>query len=75
MKFIELTGKALAEILSDNEISASDLKAAGVRDDTVVRINQQGDIEVRRRTCWDVVGGLLGEFEERIRKKTGMEWV
>jgi hypothetical protein len=74
MKFIELSGKQLQEIISDDELSAADLKAAGIRDDTVVRINQQGDIEVRRPRGWDVIGGLLGNFEERVRGQSGLDW-
>jgi hypothetical protein len=45
-----------------------------VKGGTIVRINQQGDIEVRKVMKWDVVGGLLGNFEERIRKATGLDW-
>ena len=41
---------------------------------TIVRVNRQGDIEVRRPTGWDVIGGLLGEFDERIRRETGLDW-
>lgn len=74
MRFIEMTGKTLAGILADGEVSQEELKAAGVRDDTVVRINEQGDVEVRRQDRWDVVGGLLGDYGERIKRKTGMDW-
>ena len=74
MRFIEFTGKKLTQIVSDDEISVQDLRRAGVEDDTIIRINMQGDIEVRRPDRWDVIGGLLGNFEERIRKGTGMSW-
>jgi hypothetical protein len=74
MHFIEITGKQLAKIVSDDEISVSDLQRAGVNEDTVVRINMQGDIEIRRPDRWDVIGGLLGNFEERIKKATGVTW-
>ena len=74
MKFIEMTGKILADIVSDNELQVSDLHSAGVFDETIVRVNQQGDIEVRRPERWDVIGGLLGDFEHRIKKRTGMKW-
>lgn len=74
MRFIELTGKSLAAIVGQGELSVDDLEAAGVLADTIVRINEQGDIEVRRPTRWDVVGGLLGDFEERLKDKTGMDW-
>ena len=75
MKFIEMTGKRLADVVSDDEINAPDLPATGVKEDTIIRINQQGDIEVRRPHGWDVIGGLIGEYESRIRKATGLDWV
>ncbi len=74
MKFIEMTGATLDKIISDGELHSQDLNGAGVADDSIVRINQQGDIEVRRAHKWDVIGGLLGNFEERIRKTTGCDW-
>lgn len=74
MKFIEMTGKSLATIVKDDELHVNDLAGAGVLGDTVVRVNQQGDIEVRLRGGWDVIGGLLGNFEERVRKETGLDW-
>ena len=74
MKFIELTGQALAEIVDDGELNSDDLKGAGVIDASIVRVNQQGDIEIRRPLKWDVIGGLLGNFEERVKQKTGLEW-
>jgi len=74
MKFIELTGQQLKAIISDDELSAADLKAAGIGDQTVVRINQQGDIEVRRTRGWDVIGGLIGNFEDRVRGQSGLDW-
>ena len=74
MRFIEMTGKVLAAILSDDEIQASDLKTAGVNDETIVRVNEHGDIEVRRDSEWDVVGGLLGNYEDRVRQATGRDW-
>ena len=74
MKFIEMTGATLDKIISDGELHSKDLDAAGVSNDSIVRINQQGDIEVRRALKWDVIGGLLGNFEDRIKKKTGYDW-
>jgi len=74
MKFVELSGKTLGKILSDDELSADDLVSAGVRDHTICRINQQGDIEVRRQGGWDVIGGLLGDFSERLKHETGLDW-
>lgn len=74
MKFIEMTGRSLAAIVKDDELHTGDLAAAGVVDTTVVRINQHGDIEVRLEKGWDVIGGLLGNFEERVRHQTGLDW-
>lgn len=74
MAFIEMTGKSLARIVNDHELSTDDLASAGVSETTIVRVNQQGDIEVRRRGGWDVVGGLLGEFDKRVKQETGLEW-
>ena len=74
MKFIEMSGRTLAKVIQDDELANGDLSAAEVSDDTVVRINQQGDIEVRRPNEWDVIGGLLGDFEDRIRAATGLDW-
>ena len=74
LKFIEMTGATLESIINDGEYHGSDLAAAGVQQDSIVRVNQQGDIEVRRANKWDVIGGLLGNFDERIRKTTGFDW-
>jgi hypothetical protein len=75
MQFIELTGKALQRIVSDDELHPDELASLGVTDESIVRINRQGDIELRRADRWDIIGGLLGEFEERIGRETGMQWV
>ena len=69
-----MTGKMLLEIVQDDELHVDDLASAGVRDDTFVRINEQGDIEVRRTDRWDVVGGLLGNYVPRLKKKTGLDY-
>jgi hypothetical protein len=74
MKFIEMTGKTLATILSDEELRPHDLATVGVHDETIVRVNEHGDIEVRRPDRWDVIGGLLGNYETRIKERTGMDW-
>ena len=42
MRFIELTGKMLASIIDDKELTAEDLRTADVTDETIVRINEQG---------------------------------
>jgi hypothetical protein len=75
MRFIEMTGRQLAEVINEGEMTASDLNAAGVSDQTVVRVNEHGDIEVRRADGWDAIGGLLGEYSERVRSITGLDWV
>lgn len=74
MKFIEMTGRMLKDIVSDDELHIDDLSSAGIYDDTIIRVNQQGDIEVRRSDRWDVIGGLLGNYEERMKKRTGIDW-
>ncbi len=74
MQFIEMSGKTLTRVVSDNEFSPEDLAKVGVSDESVVRINRQGDIEIRRAGSWDVIGGLLGNFDERIKKETGLDW-
>ncbi len=75
MEFIELSGKTLQRIISDDELHPDELAELGVTDESVVRINRQGDIELRRADRWDLIGGLLGEFEHRIQSETGLTWV
>ena len=74
MSFIEMTGATLERIVADDELHHGDLAEAGVNGSTIVRVNRQGDIEVRRPAGWDVIGGLLGEFDERVRRETGLDW-
>jgi hypothetical protein len=74
MPFIEMTGATLERIVADDELHQGDLTEAGVKENTIVRVNRQGDIEVRRRGGWDVIGGLLGDFDERVRRETGLDW-
>ena len=74
MTFIEMTGKTLTRIASADELHVDDLQAAGITDETIVRVNKQGDIEVRRPGGWDIIGGLLGEYERRVKKETGLDW-
>lgn len=74
MRFVELTGKKLVDLVHEDEMDPDDLRSTGVTDDSVVRINEQGDIELRRPDGWDVIGGLIGDFRTRIHKNTGMEW-
>ena len=75
MKFIEMTGQTLAAIVSDRELPSDGLGDAGVGDNSIVRINQHGDIEVRKANKWSIIGGLLGQFEVRVKEKTGFDWV
>lgn len=74
MQFIEMTGKTLRVVLNEDELSPAELDESNVQDDTIVRINRQGDIEVRRRDRWDVIGGLLGDFDHRLLEVTGLTW-
>ncbi len=74
MKFISITGRQLMKIVSSDEIAPADLQAAGVTDDSIIRINQQGDIEIRRSDNWDILGGLIGDFEVRLKEVCGLDW-
>ena len=74
MKFIQLTGATLREFVHPDEMQAHELDAAGVTDASLIRVNEQGDIEIRRREGWDVIGGLLGDYQERLKKATGLDW-
>ncbi len=75
MKFIEMTGAVLRKIVNEDEFPDGAFEAAGIGDHTVVRINEQGDIEVRRPDSWDLIGGLLGDYEKRVKTTTDLEWV
>lgn len=74
MQFIEMTGRQLLEVVHDHEIQPADLRRIGVQEDSIVRVNLQGDVELRRPTGWEIIGGLLGDFEHRIRHQTGLDW-
>jgi hypothetical protein len=74
MKFIEMNGRVLAEVIDSRGGDVVDLHEAGIDGETIVRVNQQGDVEVRRPDRWDVVGGLIGNYEERVKRKTGLDW-
>lgn len=75
MQFIEMSGKTLQRVLREDELPSTSLAEIGVTEESVIRVNRQGDIELRRQQAWDVIGGLLGNYEERIKKQTGLEWV
>jgi hypothetical protein len=74
MRFIEMSGRALMSMLEPDEVSPDELQRAGLTDTCLVRVNEQGDIEVRRHDRWDVIGGLLGNFEPRARHASGRSW-
>jgi hypothetical protein len=74
MKFVEMSGAMLMRILGPHEVKPEELRAAGLTDKCLVRVNLQGDIEVRRRDRWEVIGGLLGDYEHRIKEVTGWDW-
>ena len=75
MNFIEMSGKTLRQVVNEGELPEGAFEAAGIEEHTVVRINKQGDIEVRRPDSWDLVGGLIGDFETRVKSSTGLDWV
>ena len=74
MQFIEMSGKRLLHMSKDTGPSPEELAEIGVKDDSIVRVNPQGDIELRRANRWDVIGGLLGDFEARVKRETGLDW-
>ncbi|GAB6165325.1 hypothetical protein JCM19992_13250 [Thermostilla marina] len=74
MEFIEMSGKQLLRVVNEGGPSPEQLKAVGLTDESVVRVNKQGDIEIRRADRWDLIGGLLGDYEARIRRETGLDW-
>jgi hypothetical protein len=71
MKFIKVSGAVLQQLVSAEEIR--ELRGAGVRDDSEIRINPQGDIELLQNGSWGVIGGLLGDYQGRIKRLTGLE--
>ncbi|MCM2371496.1 hypothetical protein [Aporhodopirellula aestuarii] len=75
MQFIELTGKTLLDVINEGEIDMRSLREAGVNGDSILRINRFGEIELRDRNEWVMVGGLIGNFEERLRKLTKLDWL
>ncbi len=77
MPFIEMSGQMLLDLVKEGGPGSpdpEDLAKVGVTPKSIVRVNKQGDIELRRRDRWDVIGGFLGEFEERIKRETGLDW-
>lgn len=74
MKFISMSGAKLLELLHPDEYPHDELRREGVSETSQVRINRLGDIEVLRDGEWEVIGGLLGDFVQRIEAKTGLRW-
>jgi len=74
MQFIELTGRTLTHVATEGEFTPERLAEMGITDDSILRINRQGDLELRRKEGWDLVGGLLGNFEQRAKHETGLDW-
>lgn len=72
--FIELTGKTLLDLINDGEIDVGELHRAGVQGDSILRVNCHGEIELRRAKGWDLVGGLIGNYEKRLHTVTGLDW-
>ncbi len=72
MQFVKISGATLFELADADEVPQ--LRAAGVADDTKIRINRQGDIEMLQKGAWGVIGGLLGDYQKRIKKLTGHDW-
>ena len=78
MQFIEMPGSVLFRLLEEGKHggpSQAELEEIGVREESIVRINRQGDIELRQPKGWDLIGGLLGDFEARVREATGLDWL
>ena len=74
MRFIEMPGSVLLRLLHPDEMDGDELRGAGVTDECVVRVNLQGDIELRKPEGWEVIGGLLGDFATRVKRETGLDW-
>jgi hypothetical protein len=74
MQFIEMTGEQLFSIMTSDELDRDELESAGVHAHSIVRVNRQGDLELRRPDGWQILGGLLGDFEHRVVLHTGLGW-
>lgn len=74
MKFIEMRGKSLLHVIDPDLIDPAELRAAGLTDDSLVRINLQGDIELRKQDRWEIIGGLIGEWTDRVRIESGFDF-
>lgn len=74
MQYIEMTGKTLLKLIDLTGLSQDDLRKAGVKDDSLVRVTKLGDLEVRKPHKWDAIGGLLGDYDHKLRHETGLDW-
>lgn len=74
MQFIECTGKILLDVVNEGEVDFKQLHDSGVSGDSILRINKYGEIELRKPHEWVLVGGLIGNFEERLKEFTGLDW-
>jgi hypothetical protein len=74
MRFIELTGEQLFSVMLPEELNRDELEAAGVHAHSIVRVNLQGDLELRRPDGWMILGGLLGDFQHRVKEQTGLDY-
>lgn len=74
MPFIELTGKTLLDVINEGEVDLGELHRMGVVGDSILRINEHGEIELRKPHGWVLVGGLIGNFEHRLQTLTGLDW-
>jgi len=72
MKFVQISGASLLQLADAHE--APNLRAAGVHDESQVRINPQGDVEILQEGTWSIIGGLLGDYQARIKRLTGLDW-
>jgi len=72
MQFVEITGDVLFQLADADQVPQ--LRTAGVTDAAQIRINRQGDVEMYTNQRWAVIGGLLGDYESRIKKLTGLGW-
>lgn len=74
MEFIEMLGRQLLRVVTEGGPTPEELAKVGLTEDSIVRVNRQGDIEIRRRDRWDLIGGLIGDFETRVKQETGLDW-
>lgn len=74
MQYIEMSGETLLRLIDMTSMTVEDLRKAGVNDRSLIRVNRLGDLEMRKPLKWDVIGGLLGDFDHKVRHETGLDW-